>query len=138
MRLHPINKIPVPFYTVHVDCVGPFPETPEGYKHLLLLVNAFTKFLFSNPLKTLSGLETCNALQIHLSLFGFTKVLITNRGTDFTDKAVKELLTKLEINHHLIAKSASRGNGKVESYVSTVLNLLRTEEKEGRMGKRYF
>jgi hypothetical protein len=37
---------PIPFHTVHPDCVGPFPESPEGFKHILLIVDAFTKYLF--------------------------------------------------------------------------------------------
>jgi hypothetical protein len=53
--LHPIDKIPDPFHTVHADCVGPFPVTPEGFKHLLLLIDAFTKYLFLIPLKTAYG-----------------------------------------------------------------------------------
>ena len=34
------------------------------------------------------------------------------------------------INQHLIAKSVPRANGQVERYVSTVLNLIRTEIKD--------
>lgn len=44
--LHPIEKIPVPFHTLHCDCVGPFPLTPEGYKYVLLLIDAFTNIYF--------------------------------------------------------------------------------------------
>lgn len=40
---------------------------------------------------------------------------------------MKSLLSKLSIQHHLIAKGAPRGNGQVERYVSTVLDLLRSE-----------
>lgn len=125
--LHPIDKKPIPFLTVHADCVGPFPVSNEGFKHLLLLVDAFTKFLFLIPLKTLSGPETCNVLRQYLGMFGITKKFICDRGTNFTDKSVKEMLRDLGIQQHLIAKSAPRGNGQVERYVGTVLNLLRTE-----------
>lgn len=50
-----------------------------------------------------------------------------DRGTNFTDKTVKGLLLELGIQQHLVAKSAPRGNGQVERYVGTVINLLRTE-----------
>lgn len=126
-QLHPIDKKPIPFHTVHADCVGPFSQSTEGFKYLLLLVDAFTKFLFLVPLKGLSGPETCEALKSHLSMFGITKTLICDRGTNFTDKTVKGLLLELGIQQHLIAKSAPRGNGQVERYVGTVINLLRTE-----------
>lgn len=126
-HLHPIDKRPIPFHTVHADCVGPFPASAEGYKYLLLLVDAFTKFLFLAPLKGLSGTETRDAMALYLNMFGITKRLICDRGTNFTDKLVKTLLSELGIQQHLIAKSAPRGNGQVERYVGTVLNLLRTQ-----------
>lgn len=40
--LHLIDKKPIPFHTVHADCVGLFPVSAEGYKHILLLVDPFT------------------------------------------------------------------------------------------------
>jgi transposase InsO family protein len=128
--LHPIDKPPIPFHTVHADCVGPFPESPEGFKHILLIVDAFTKYLFLIPMQTLSGPETCKNLETYLSIFGITRRLICDRGTNFTDHCVKELLSMLQIKQHLIAKSAPRGNGQVERYVSTVLDTLRVEIDE--------
>lgn len=125
--LHPIDKTPIPFHTVHADCVGPFPASPEGYKHILLLIDAFMKFIFLVPLKTLSGPETSESLRRYLAIFGNTARLICDRGTNFTSQSVRELLSSLNIFHHLIAKSAPRANGQVERYVSTVLDLLRTE-----------
>lgn len=125
--LHPIDKKPIPFETVHADCVGPFPVSPDGFKQLLLIIDAFTKFLFLIPLKTLSGPETCDVLRIYLSMFGITKTFISDRGTNFTDNSVKKLLQDLGIKQHLIAKGTPRGNGQVERYVGTVLNLLRTD-----------
>ena len=60
-------------------------------------------------------------------MFGITKRFISDRGTNFTDKSVKKLLSELGIQHHLIAKSAPIVNGQVERYVAAVLNLLRAE-----------
>lgn len=75
----------------------------------------------------MSGAETCAVLKLYLNMFGITKILISDRGTNFTDKLVKQSLLELGVQHHLIAKSAPRGNGQVERYVGTVVNLLRTE-----------
>ncbi|RVE43148.1 hypothetical protein evm_012227 [Chilo suppressalis] len=32
--LHPIEKTPVPFHTIHLDCTGPFTISAEGYRKL--------------------------------------------------------------------------------------------------------
>jgi hypothetical protein len=124
--LHPIDKIPDPFHTVHADCVGPFPVPPERFKYLLL-IDAFTKYLFLIPLKTLTGPETRDKLRFSVNIFQTTKRFICDQGTNFTNQCVRDLLSEMRIELHLIAKSVPRGNGQVERYVSTVLDLLRTE-----------
>jgi hypothetical protein len=113
--LHSIDKTPTPFHTVHADCLGPFKVTTEGFKHILLLIDAFT------------GSEMVSALETHLLLFGTPARMISDRGTNFTDKKVGDLLNGLKIEHHLIATAAPRSNGQVERYVATVITLLAVE-----------
>lgn len=65
--LHPIDKKPIPFDIVHADCVGPFPVTTDGYKHVLLLIDGFTNYILLVPLKTLTGAETAQRLPVFLT-----------------------------------------------------------------------
>ncbi|KAH0820498.1 hypothetical protein GEV33_002293 [Tenebrio molitor] len=125
--LHSIDKTPTPFHTVHADCLGPFKVTTEGFKHTLLLIDAFTKYVLLIPLRTLTGSEMVSALETHLLLFGTPARMISDRGTNFTDKKVRDLLNGLKIEHHLIATAAPRANGQVERYVATVITLLAVE-----------
>jgi hypothetical protein len=125
--LHSIDKTPTPFHTVHADCLGPFKVTTEGFKHILLLIDAFTKYVLLIPLRTLTGSEMVSALETHLLLFGTPARMISDRGTNFTDKKVRDLLNGLKIEHHLIATAAPRANGQVERYVATVITLLAVE-----------
>lgn len=37
---------------VHADHFGPLSETPNGVKHLLILVDAFMRFSWVNPIKS--------------------------------------------------------------------------------------
>lgn len=39
---------------------------------------------------------------------------------------IVELFKELHIDHHMIATGTQRGNGQVECYVSTVINMLST------------
>ena len=64
---------------------------------------------------------------MHLSLFGITEKFIRDRGPNFTDKSFKQMLKDLCIHQNFIARGVPRGNGQVEKYVKTVLNLLRTK-----------
>jgi hypothetical protein len=115
------------YHTVHADCLEPFKVTTEGFKHILLLIDAFTKYVLLIPLRTLTGSEMVSALETHLLLFGTPARMISDRGTNFTDKKVRDLLNGLKIEHHLIATAAPRANGQVERYVATVITLLAVE-----------
>lgn len=124
--LHPIDKTAVPFHTVHLDCTGPFPTTTEGFKHILLLVDGFTKFCLLKPLKTLSTGELIPIIRETVTLFGTPSLVVTDRGTNFSSNQIQALFRELNIEHHMIATGTPRGNGQVERYVATVVNMLNT------------
>lgn len=124
--LHPIEKNAIPFHTIHLDCTGPFTQSNEGYRHLLLLVDGFTKFCLLKPLKTLSSNELIPLIRDTITIFGSPSVVITDRGTNFSSNQVRALFEELHIQHHMIATGTPRSNGQVERYVFTVTNMLNT------------
>ena len=48
------NPLPItrPFARYSIDFIGPITETPEGYKHILLVVETFSRWPEAFPLKT--------------------------------------------------------------------------------------
>ena len=46
---------PWPFAQWGIDLLGPFPRTLEGYKHLVVAIDYFTKWIEAEPLNTISG-----------------------------------------------------------------------------------
>lgn len=124
--LHPIYKTAVPFHTIHLDCTGPFPLSEEGYRHILLLVDGFTKFCLLKPLKTLNAQELIPIIRETVTLFGTPSLVVTDRGTNFSSNQIQGLFRDLNIEHHLIATGTPRSNGQVERYVATVINMLCT------------
>lgn len=55
--LHPISKGNIPFNTVHIDHLGPLEKTPKGYRYVLLVTDAFTKYVKIFPTKTTNANE---------------------------------------------------------------------------------
>lgn len=82
-------------------------------------------------MENLKGSQLVTALEPSLSLFGTTKRLITDKGTNFSSKETKALLKRMDIEIHYIATGASRANGQAERYIATVLNLLACEVARG-------
>lgn len=124
--LHPIPKTPTPFHTIHLDCTGPFSQSAEGFKYILLIVDGFTKFCILKPLKTLGAQELVSIIRENITLFGTPSKVITDRGTNFSSHQLRSLLSSLQVEHHMIATGTPRGNGQVERYVSTVTDMLNT------------
>lgn len=124
--LHPIDKAAIPFHTIHLDCTGPFTTTNEGYRHVLLVVDGFTKFCLLKPLKTLNAQELIPIIRETVTLFGTPSLVISDRGTNFSSNQVQSLFRELNIEHHMIATGTPRSNGQVERYVATVTNMLNT------------
>ncbi|GFX54371.1 transposon Ty3-I Gag-Pol polyprotein [Trichonephila clavipes] len=53
--LNPISKESIPLSTYHVDLIGPLPSTNQKYQHIFTVVDAFTKFTWLYPVKTVSA-----------------------------------------------------------------------------------
>lgn len=122
--LHPLPKNAVPFHTIHLDCTGPFIQTNDGSKHILMVIDGFTKFCILKPLKTLGAQELIPIIRETVTLFGTPSLVVTDRGTNFSSRQVRELFRELRIEHHMIATGTPRSNGQVERYVTTIINML--------------
>ncbi|EFN72529.1 Pro-Pol polyprotein, partial [Camponotus floridanus] len=51
-ELEIFEKIALPLHTIHLDHFGPLEATAYGYKYILVVVDAFTKFTWLFPTKS--------------------------------------------------------------------------------------
>ena len=49
--LHPIEKVAVPFHTIHLDHVGPFVKSKRKNTQVLAMIDVFTKFCVLEPVR---------------------------------------------------------------------------------------
>lgn len=122
--LNPIMKPDVPFNTYHLDHLGPLPSTAKTYKYLLVVVDAFTKFVWIYPTKSTSSEEVLQKLQFQSSLFGNPYRIITDRGAAFTSTQFKDYCVSEAIGHVLVTTGVPRGNGQVERINRTIISVL--------------
>lgn len=120
------EKPDVPFSTVHIDALGPLP-TSEGYKFVLILVDAFTKFCLLYPIYRQDVGELKRVLVQAISLFGVPKLIVADRGRMFVSNEFVSWISELGSDIHYITPEMHRSNGQVERYMRTVLNMLRIE-----------
>lgn len=124
-----VDKPTEPMNTIHADCLGPLESTSEGFKHILVLIDAFTKYCVLLPLKSVKAEETRQAFQLFISLFGTPKQITMDAGKNFKNLSLPQYLDSVGINYHYTTPDVHRSNGQVERYMRTIMNFLRIETK---------
>ena len=123
-KLHPIEKIAEPFHTLHVDHVGPFCKTNSGNRHILTIIDGFTKFLWLEAVPDTSSKHVCEKLEGLIKLVHAPVRIITDRGKAFDCSEFRKLCEKHQIRHIKNAVASPRSNGQVERSNRTILESL--------------
>jgi hypothetical protein len=130
--LNPIPKGTEPLKTVHVDHLGPFPRSKKRNAHLIVAVDAFTKFTFIKAVRSTDTKAVIEYLRDLFCTYGVPEVLVTDRGTAFTAKRFENFCDQNKMRHVKVAVGTPRANGQVERLNRSILDILLTTEEENR------
>lgn len=108
-------------HTLHIDHLGPFVKSTAGNSYLVVAIDAFTKFVFMKAVTSTRTAPVERFLNEIAETFGLPKRLISDRGSAFTSKALKEYCNGRGIKHVLAAVATPRANGQVERYNRSIL-----------------
>ncbi|XP_037976041.2 uncharacterized protein K02A2.6 [Plutella xylostella] len=122
--LSPIDKGELPLETLHIDHLGPLDATKKMYNYILTVVDAFTKFVWIYPTKTLTAKETVEKLRLHQKDYGNPTRYITDKGAAFTGQEFKDYCQEEGIQHHAVTTGIPRGNGQVERVHRIIISVL--------------
>ena len=123
-NLHSIEKVAVPFHTIHLDHFGPLPAIINKKKHILAITDGFTKLVKLYPVNATSTKEALCALQKFCEYYSRPVRVITDRGSCFTSSEFKSFVDKYNINHIKVATCAPQANGQVERVNRTIKTML--------------
>ena len=112
--------------TIHIDHVGPFSKSTRGNSYLLVIVDAFSKFVVAKPSRSLRSGEVIDHLKEVFGTFGVPRRIVSDRGLAFTSKQFKQFMCDKGIIHVLTAIATPRANGQVERMNRTILDGLST------------
>lgn len=129
--LHPIPKVPEPFHTLHADHLGPFNLSKRKNRYILVIIDAYTKFIVLKAVKSTKANITIKIFREYFGTFSVPTRLITDRYSSFTGKKLKVFLKSLGVQHVMNAVATPRANGQVERYNRTILDAL-TAMNHGR------
>lgn len=113
-NLYNIPKKPVPFHTIHVDHFGPLPSLLSKRKHILMIVDAFTKYTKLYAVNSTSTNEVNACLDRYFEYYSRPVRIITDRGSGLKSYDFEEFLLDRNIGHVKIATASAQANGQVE------------------------
>ncbi|GFT16117.1 hypothetical protein TNCV_3316371 [Trichonephila clavipes] len=121
---YPVMMESIPLSTHHVDFIGPLPSTNKGYQRIFTVVDAFTKFTWLYPVKTVSAESALEKLKQQQKTYGNPIRIISDRGSAFTSKLFNDYCDEENIQHLQITTGVPRGNGQVERIQRTLIPVL--------------
>lgn len=123
-ELHSIPKGKLPFDTLHIDHLGPMETTKKKNRHILIVVDAFTKYLRLYAVKTTSSKDSIKCLQSYFSSFSRPLRIVSDRGTSFTSEEFSSFLRDHNINQCKIATASPQSNGQAERINRVIIPIL--------------
>lgn len=122
--LHPLQKEDVPLFTYHIDFLGPLESTHKDYKHILAVIDSFTKFCWLYPTKSTTANEVIVKLSNQSVNFGNPAFIISDRGSAFTSQDFVKYCEDEGIKLVKTTTGLPRVNGQVERLNSIIISVL--------------
>ena len=114
-----------PLEKVAIDLLTHLPETEDGYKHLLVVVDHFTKWVEVYPLKTQEAGEVAAVLvNEFISRWGVPQSFHSDQGANFCGTVFKEMCRLLGIDKTQTSPGWPAGNGVCERVNRVILDML--------------
>lgn len=80
---------------LNVDTIGPFPTDDEGYSHVLVIIDTFSRWIELYPCKDATGIVAAKALFQHCGRFRTPAQLVSDKGSQFMNDLVQDLIKQL-------------------------------------------
>jgi Integrase zinc binding domain/Integrase core domain len=120
-----------PFERIGIDFVGPLPETEEGNRYILVMVDYFTKWPEVRATKRADAKTVVKFLYEEVICRHGPPVHIhSDRGTHFVNQLVEGLSEKFRMRHHRSTPYRPQANGQVERFNRTLCEAL-AKQTEG-------
>jgi transposase InsO family protein len=122
-----------------LDLVGPLQKAPGGFKHMLVAIDKFSKWIEVRPLTSIGSEQAVVFFTNIIHRFGVPNSIITDNGTQFTRKKFLDFCEDHHIRVDWAAVAHPMTNGQVERANSMILQGLkpRIYNDLNKFGKRW-
>jgi hypothetical protein len=114
-------SVTCPFAVWGLDLLGPFKKVPEGFTHLLVAIDRFTKWIKARPLAKISSKQVVIFVQDIIFCFWVPNSIITDNITQFTGEKFLDFCDDNNIQVDQTAVTHLCTNGQVEHAKGLIL-----------------
>ena len=133
---HPLIPMPIietPFERLALDIVGPLPKTSRGHRYILVLVDYATRYPEALPLRAATTKAVARELMLLFSRVGIAKEVLTDQGSCFMSRVMKEVLRLLQVKQLRTSVYHPQTDGLVERFNKTLKQMLKkTMQADGK------
>jgi hypothetical protein len=110
---------------IMIDTIGPLPESDEGYRFIMVVIDCFSRYVELYALKEVTALATARKLLEHFARNGTPGIIQTDQGTQFVNELINELVLLLGTETTAILAHSKEENAIVERVNKEVMRHLR-------------
>ncbi|XP_056598991.1 uncharacterized protein LOC130417451 [Triplophysa dalaica] len=123
--LCPLPLIQVPFERIGMDLIGPLERSARGHRFALVIVDYATRYPEAVALRNISATSVADALFRLISRVGIPKEILTDQGTAFMSRTLRELYGLLGIKTIRTSVYHPQTDGLVERFNRTLKSMIR-------------
>ena len=112
------NVPSVPMEFICMDLVGPIsPQTSKGHKYMLTVIDMLTGYTIAVAIPDKRAETVCQAYHDHVyCTFGGSSRILTDNGTEFRSKEMKQICDELEIKQVFSPVYTPQANSRLEGW----------------------
>ena len=122
-----------PNEVVHLDFLYMGGST-SGHKYTLLMKDDLSGYVWLRAFDTADSESAADQLSEWIAAFGCMKWIVTDQGSHFSNKLIRELTEEYRISHHFVTAYSPWSNGTVERVCREVLRACRSLLSEWKLG----
>ena len=124
--LRPLPAALMPNSRLHCDLYGPLSTSEKGKKYVLVMTDAFTKYVELAAIKDKTAEEVVGAIMDYwITRYSTPREIVTDNGREFVNKVSKELFRRLQILHRQTTPYHPQCNAQAEQFNKTMTRYLR-------------
>lgn len=108
-----------------MDVVGPLERSKAGHRYILVICDYATRYPEAFPLRNTKARQVANSLIQLFSRVGVPKEILTDQGTNFTSKILRQVYSLLGIRGIKTTPYHPQTDGMVERFNQTLKSMLR-------------